>query len=273
MCVSLLVAAASLLPAAATAGQSKKLTAKRSGVVAIVTYQGSSLYAQDVRITLKRAGAMVIRRARVRDSATGQPTSNGPSALAIADLNGDGEPEVILDLNTGGVHCCAYSRIYQFDAAYADYTWTEHEWGNYSYSIGDRNKDGVPEFSTADDRFAYAFTAFSFSVPPLQIFEYRAGEMRDVTSSYPKRVRRDARTWWRMYVKQRRRPAYKRADLRGVLAGWAADKYRLGEQDEVWKTLRGARRRGELRGSAPWPKGRSYLRELRSFLEATGYAD
>lgn len=73
-------------------------------------------------------------------------------------------------------------------------------------------------------------------------------------------------------MKERRKPVHRRVDLRGILAGWAADKYQLNQQKDVWKTLKGARARGELRGSSPWPKGRKYVRELRGLLEATGYA-
>ncbi len=272
LCVSVLAATAVLLPTVALAGQANKLTAKRGSVRATVTFKGSSLYASNIRITLKRAGTTVVDAARVRDSASGKPTISGPTALAVTDLNGDGEPEVLLDLYSGGAHCCTYTRIYQFDSVYGAYTWIDHEWGNYPYALEDLDRDGTPEFWSADDRFAYAFSAYAFSIPPVQILEYRNGTMRDMTRNYPKTVRRDAKTWWTLYVKERRKPAARRLDLRGVLAGWAADKYQLGEQSDVWKTLKGARKRGELRGSSPWPKGRKYLRELRAFLAATGYA-
>lgn len=272
LCFASLLAAAVLVPAAAFGGQANTLTDTHGGVRATVTFQGSSLYASNVRITIKRAGTAVLKRAKVRDSASGQPTTSGPASLMVVDLNGDGEPEVMLDLFTGGAHCCSYSRIYQFDPTYGDYTWVEHEWGNYLYSIDDLDGDGIPELASADDRFAYAFAAYAFSIPPVLILEYREGALRDVTREHPRSVRRDAKKWWKLYVKERRKPMHRRVDLRGILAGWAADKYQLGQQKDVWKTLKGARARGELRGSSPWPKGRKYLRELRGFLEATGYA-
>ena len=144
--------------------------------------------------------------------------------------------------------------------------------GNYPYDLSDLDGDGVPEFLSADDRFAYAFAAFALSIPPVQIWQYREGRMNDATRGFRKSVKRDANTWWKLYKKERRKSLANRVDLRGVLAGWAADKYQLGQQATVWKTLKAARKRGELRGSGPWPRGRKYLRELREFLEATGYA-
>lgn len=269
---TLVLAVAIMLPSLAAAGSKKTLSASHADVAATVTYDGSELYASNVRITVTRAGSTILDRVKVRDAGTGDPTTSGPTLLAVTDLNGDGEPEVLLDLYSGGAHCCVFTRIYQFDVAYTDYTWIEHGWGNYPYDLADLDGDGLPEFSSADDRFAYAFAAFAFSIPPVQIWQYRAGAMSDVTPGFRASIKRDARKWWKLYKKERRKPIAKRTDLRGILAAWAADKYRLGHKAVVWKTLKGARKRGELRGSAPWPKGRKYLRELRAFLNATGYS-
>ena len=69
--------------------------------------------------------------------------------------------------------------------------------------------------------------------------------------------------------------ANRQDDLRGLLAAWVADEYRLGLADEAWKQIEVAYRRGEL--SAPrvdplWPAGRKYISHLRAFLVKTGYA-
>jgi hypothetical protein len=269
----LVVAAiAALAPTLASAGQKQTLSASHGDVKAAVTFKGSFLFARAVRITITRGDTVVLDRVRVRDAGTGMPTASAPSLVAVTDLDGDGEPEVLLDLYSGGAHCCWFTRIYHFGGAYTDYTWTEHGWGNYPYDLVDLDGDGLPEFSSADDRFAYAFAAYAFSIPPIQIWQYRSGLMSDVTRSYRTDIKRDARTWWRLYKKERRKSIEKRSDLRAILAAWAADKYQLGHKVQVWKTLKAARKRGELRGDAPWPKGRKYLRELRAFLVATGYA-
>ena len=267
-----LFAAAAAFSPTALAGEKQTLMASHGNVKAKVTFKGSFLFAENVRISITRAGTTVLRRVKVLESRTGEPTASAPSLVSVTDLNGDGEPEVLLDLYSGGAHCCWFTRIYQFDGAFSDYTWTEHGWGNYPYDLEDIDGDGLPEFSSADDRFAYAFAAYAFSIPPVQIWRYGAGQMDDVTRSFRPSIKRDANTWWKLYKRERRKKPAKRVDLRGILAGWAADKYQLGHKAQVWKTLKAARKRGELRGSPPWPRGRKYLRDLRAFLKAAGYA-
>ena len=264
-------AAVALFPAIATGGATQTLSASHGNVRASVTYVGDFLLARNVRVTVVRAGTTILDRAKVLEARSAEPTTSAPTLISAADLNGDGEPEVLLDLYSGGAHCCSFTRIYQFDPAFGDYTWTEHGWGNYPYDLADLDGDGVPEFSSADDRFAYAFAAYAYSIPPIQIWQYRAGAMNDVTRTYRKSIRRDANTWWKLYKKERRKSLARRIDLRGILAGWAADKYQLGHRATVLKTLRAARKRGELRGPSPWPKGRKFIRELRVFLNSTGY--
>ena len=266
-----LTAVLALFPSVAAAGETQTLSASRGNVQASVTHVGDFLLASNVRVTVTRAGVTILDRAQVLEARGGEPTTSAPSLISVTDLNGDGELEVLLDLYSGGAHCCSFTRIYQFDPAFGAYTWTEHGWGNYPYNLEDLDGDGLPEFSSADDRFAYAFAAYAFSIPPVQIWQYRAGEMQDVTRTYRKSIKRDANRWWKLYKKERRKKIARRGDLRAILAGWAADKVQLGHKATVWKTLRAARKRGELRGPSPWPKGRKFIRELRTFLRATGY--
>ena len=93
-----------------------------------------------------------------------------------------------------------------------------------------------------------------------------------MTNGFPWLVRREAASLWAEYRKDRGQPG---ADMRGVLAAWLADEYRLGRAAEGWAQIDAAYRRGEL--SSPrvdllWPAGRKYLRALRAFLVKTGYA-
>ena len=144
-------------------------------------------------------------------------------------------------------------------------------WGDPGYELQDLDHDGRPEFVSADDRFAYRFTYYAASALPVQIWHYDHGAMIDVTSSYPAVVRSDAATLWSEYVKAR---TDKGADVRGVLAAWLADEYRLGLGDEAWSKIRAAYARGELstpRVDPIWPAGQKYLSALRSFLAHAGY--
>jgi hypothetical protein len=173
-------------------------------------------------------------------------------SVAIGRLDGDRTRDVVVDLFTGGAHCCTVSQLVLQRAG--GWVTDEHNWGDPGYRLGDPNHDGRREFVTADDRFAYAFTAYAFSGLPVRILSYRHGRFRDVTDRYRHRVRVDARRWWRSY---HRAPADEYPQ--GVLAAWAADQYRLSRRHEALRYVRRQARHGKLRAAmgksraARWP--------------------
>lgn len=190
-------------------------------------------------------------------------------SVAIRDLDGDGDAEVILELFWGGAHCCFWSRIYRFGVAHSTYAPVNHFWGNSRHRLQDLNDDGRPEFVSSDDRFAYAFTDYASSVEPIQLWSYDHGEFREITRSYPRRIARDAAQLWRLYLSHRGTRS-----VRGILAAWAADQYMLGRSRTVDQALAQALRRDELAstGFSDWPTSpRAYVRELKKFLKRTGY--
>lgn len=143
-------------------------------------------------------------------------------------------------------------------------------WGNPGYSLADLDRDGRPELVSADDRFAYAFAAYVFSAEPPRICQFEGGELVDVTRSFPKVIAADAAFEWRAYLKAR---AERDADLRGILAAFVADQFLLGRPEEAWRALDLAYRRGDVsRGDSLWPRGKAYLKALREFSAANGYA-
>ena len=189
----------------------------------------------------------------------------------MRDLDQDGEPEVVVDLYTGGAHCCVVSQIFRYRSARDDYRPSRAFWGNPGYGFADYDGDGRPELVTRDDRFAYAFTAYAASVSPIRIWHYDAGALVDVTRDFPAVIARDAAELWRLYGRFRRS---RFPEVRGVLAAYLADKALLGEEEEGWRRLRAALARGEL-GRAPakdgYAAGARYLEKLRTFLRTTGY--
>jgi subtilisin-like proprotein convertase family protein len=245
----------------------------RGGVSADLSYRESNSFYRDLRITIRRhekvALTTAIDRIACKDcSVSGIGTIMG-QPLRVADLDRDGEPEVLLDLYTGGAHCCWFTLFLRWDGR--SYRSTQHLWGDPSYDLQDVDHDGRPELVSADDRFAYAFTDYAASALPIQIWRYDHGTLTDVTSSYPTLVRKDATSLWQGYLQTR---AQSGADDRGVLAAWLADEYRLGLADEGWARIQAAYRRGELsppRVDPLWPAGQKYLKALRSFLAKNGY--
>jgi hypothetical protein len=221
-------------------------------------------------LQIARGGAVVLDQAvppYSRQSAIVMPAGVGQKrSLSIHDLDGDGEPEVLLDLFWGGAHCCSWTRVYRYDASGNTYVPVNHFWGDLGYRLQDLDGDGKPELISGDDRFAYRFAAFAFSGFPIQIWSYAGGRFTDVTRRFPKRVAADAARQWR-YSREAGRRYH---EYRGFLASWAADQYLLGHRAKVAQALAGASKRGELNRGLPASPA-AYIRSLERFLRSSGY--
>jgi hypothetical protein len=144
------------------------------------------------------------------------------SAVKVADLDGDGEPEVLVDTFSGGVHCCLTARLLTFDGT--GYRPTDIAYRDVGYQLQDADGDGRPELVGYDPRFSEAFTAFAASAFPPQVFAVAAGKLVDVTRKVPRLARADARAQLRQV-----RSAKRGDDVRGALAAYVADQYLLGK--------------------------------------------
>src|SRR5205807_2651225 len=102
--------------------------------------------------------------------------------------------------------------------------------------------DGKLEFASADDRFAYAFAAYSFSGLPIQIWCFAGHRFVDVTRMFPTQIAADAKSHLSLY----RRAARRGLGL-GEIAAWAADEDLLGHSALVRRTLSAQLRMGRLR--------------------------
>lgn len=170
---------------------------------------------------------------------------------------------MLLDLYTGGAHCCSVLQIFSFDPATGTYVMTEHDFGDPGYRIKDLGGDGQLEFVTADDSFAYAFTDYAASGLPIQILTFAGGHFTDVTRQYPKLIAKDAARFLKDF----------KHDLRdgvGLIAAWAADEDSLGHTSLVSRTLNRELRAGHLRALAG-VGGKKFLRELNKLLRKDGY--
>ena len=170
-----------------------------------------------------------------------------------------------IDLYSGGAHCCWYTQVYRYIPSANLYLRLVHSWGNVFYKSADLDRDGLPEFVSADDRFAYEFTSFSGSTFPVQIWQYHAGRFVDVTRRFPRPIRRDARRQWRWAVAKGNR-----AGNVGPLASWAADECLLRHCRSAFRQLDALRRKHWI-GHGWDATPRKFLRHLRRFLQRTGY--
>jgi hypothetical protein len=222
-----------------------------------------------VRLVVDRAGRRVLD-ARVPDYSrligTGpmKQVFGASRSLVVGDLDGDHEPEILLEFYGGGAHCCFWSRIYRWDAAASRYATIAHLWGNVNSRLADLGGDRQKEFVSADDRFAYVFASYADSTFPLRIWTYRQGTLVDTTRAHPALIAQDAARQWRLY-RERLPQGY----VRGFLAAWAADQCLLGRGPAALARL--ARLSSTFSDRRYSDSAAAYLWHLRSFLRRTGY--
>jgi hypothetical protein len=263
-----------VLPGAASADDAGSLTASAGTVQATLTWGQAEFGVANPRLAIVRDGATLFDASPVAGSescsegycrflASGKRTS----ALQVVDLNGDGEPEVLVDAYSGGAHCCALTEILAFNGT--GYAVTEAYWGNTGYELQDLDRDGKPELVGYDDAFAGQFSSFAASFFPPRVVDYEPsvnGALRDVTDHFVALIRKNQRQALNA-LKRARRQHY---ETLGIVAAYVADMYLIGDNDAVRPYLKRARKRGDLRtisGRAP----RSFERQLLAFLKKQGY--
>ena len=164
--------------------------------------------------------------------------------VGLRDLNGDGEPEAIVDLFTGGSSCCVFVYAYGFDAAANVYRRARLDTGG-GFVVRDYDDDGVIELVGDDFRFRGLFTCGACGSRPIRIWHYGLRRFEVVTPSFPAQIRTHARRMKRIYERVRHRkdaPVF----VKGALAPYAADLCLLDRCGAGFRLVRLAIRRGEL---------------------------
>ena len=270
----LLLLAALALAAAPAHAKVLTETASAGAVQATLSYDKTGDFEfKDLRLKIVRQGATLFDdRITDPDTSLVQPAGAGEGgALQARDLDGDGEPEVVVDLFTGGAHCCLHSLVYRFQADRNGYSSFEHNWGNPGYRLVDLDRDGIPEFDSADDRFTDQFGPFAAAWPPERIFRLQNGRFVDVTRSFRARLERGARSLYRRFRREVRRG--RRLFARNVLAAYSAEEHLTGHGARANRRIRAALRRGALRPefAGDIPAGRAFVRKLNRVLRRYGY--
>lgn len=237
------------------------------------TYDYSALH---VKIT--RAGVVVLDQdigTEQCDGCAGWPASGaqrGVSSVTVRDLDGDDEPEVLIDLYSGGANCCWYSDSFRYDDVQGRYIEKVlRPGGSFPYTLKDLDRNGTPEFRSYDYRFAYKYGSNADTPRPLRIFDWSGGRLVDATIAYPRLAARDAAQYYKGYLRYRKA---KDVNVRGLLAAYLASSYNARNGAAAWKRVVAAYHRGDVdkkfAGDAG-PHGRSYLISLRKFLKKLGY--
>ncbi len=268
-----------LSAASAATAATVVVTARAGPVVATLSYVRTvgRPAVTDVRLRVAREGRAVhderLRQVGCRGCSiwvAGLGAALGE--LRARDLDDDREPEVVVDLWTGGAHCCALAAVYRWQGG--RYRRTVLDFGNAGYDLVDLDRDALPELRSSDDRFSYAFAPYAYSPRPVRIWHWQAGRLANVTRRFPNVVRADAQTLFKAYARARK--PLDPVAVRGALAAWAADMHVLGRTGEAWRRLEAARRARELGGGSRdalgYPAGARFITELRGFLRRSGYA-
>jgi hypothetical protein len=270
--ITILVLASSALLAPAALATTQ--TASAGGVTATFTFAGKYPNYTGLHLTIAQAGSVLYDQP-VRSATCGKycaPGATGAkaSSVHIIDLDHTGQPNVVLDIYSGGAHCCSIEQIFTFAPATRTYSKAERNFGDPGARIQDLGHDGRFEFLTADDRFAYEFTDFAASGLPLQILTFSGGRFHDVTNSYPALIRKDATIWLKAF-KAMARQHY--SDSVGVIAAWAADQYRLGRSAAANRYLSQQAKAGHLKSALgrSVPQGQKFVAALKRFLRRHGY--
>jgi len=254
-------------PAAVAATQ----TASAGNVTATFTFQEKVPNFHGLQLSIARGGTVVYDQpvvAKFCDTLCWPgPVTGGRPAVQVVDLEHDGEPDVVLNLYSGGAHCCTVLQVFSFDPGTMTYVKTERTFGDPDARIVDLRHDGQFEFLTADDSFAYEFTDFAGSGLPIEIETFAGGQFTDVTRSYPALVAKDAAFWLKAF-KGTARDHY--SDSVGVIAAWAADEDLLGHVKLANRYLAQQAKAGHL--NAPFAAGGTkFVAHLQKFLRRRGY--
>ncbi|HEY7574210.1 MAG TPA: hypothetical protein VIB08_03555 [Thermoanaerobaculia bacterium] len=221
--------------------------------------RGGGFFCRPARLEIFREEAPVFE-----DTFAGVPGYLGRSPdrgpLAAEDLDGNGEPEVLLDLYSGGAHCCSSTRIY-FRSGNGRYAMLSHDWGNAGYRLEDFDRDRKLEFLSADDAFSYAFTSYAASRRPPRIWRFEDGRLADVTRRHPKILEEDAASCWKAFAELSPKDPTG-DDVRGLAGAYVADQCLLDRCKEGWEKLRAAYDK---------PDREKFFRELSSLLQKNGY--
>jgi hypothetical protein len=260
------------LPGAALADDAGSVTASGGAVQATLSWEKADYGVKNPRLIVVRAGATLYDGSPVGDPDTCAvgcifAGTGADAPLKVLDLGGDAEPEVLVDVFTGGAHCCVLSEILRFTGS--GYARLETDWGSSGYKLEDLDGDGRPELNGSDFAFEDAFTSHAASFEPPLVLAYDPAQksgFRDVTRRFPAVVRKNAKEALHVLRTARRQ----HAETLGIVAAYTADLYLLGRGREVRPYLHRARKRGDLRtiaGRAP----RSFDATLLKFLRKRGY--
>lgn len=273
MLLAAAAAALALLPATALAAAPVTETASSGVVSATFTHtDAGDQQFKDLKITVTRGGVQAysgmpkVKGCEQPYCAPDTVDGGARQALSVVDVTGDGEPEVIVNMYSGGAHCCEIAVVLQWTGN--TYKVLQHNFADPGYTlVPAADGTGPAAFVTADARFGYEYTAYAFSGMPFMAWRIEDGRWSDQTLSYPAAIKADAARQKKAYMKVR-----KTRESLGLLAAYIADEYLLLRRTQADAFLQDELRAGRLKTTSGWPGGKAYIKQLKKDLRAWGYA-
>jgi len=265
--LALAYAVAAVFAAAPAAALAATQSASSGIVSASFSYQGSvGPTLKDETLTIERSGQVAYAAPVTANLCTVSipcdPASN--HSVHVVDLEAGGEPDVVLDLFSGGANCCTVEQVFSYDPGTMTYVKTERDFGQVGEKLEDLSHDGRLEFLSADSSFECTFTDCADSGAPIQILAFADRRFTNVTTAYPKLIAKDAAKWLRLYQH------HLSAGL-GLIAPWAADEDLLGHSAQAKAYLAQQLAAHHLKGQPFYPGGRKFVTALDRFLRKHGY--
>ena len=260
---------ASAPAAAQTDGTVTVERATSGAVTAELSYRNN----RDFRVRITRQGQVVYDRpigGPCRQFCMPAESALTGQNVGFRDLDGIGEPEVIVDVHTGGTSCCVVVFAFGYDAAANRYRRARLDTGT-GFVARDYDRDRVLELVGDDFRFRGLFTCGACGPRPIRIWQYAPAGFDVATRGFPGRIRAHARRMRRFYARARR--TGDAAVVKGALNPYVADLCLLDRCGAGFRLVRASLRRGELDRRTSFdvsPLG-AYLRTLKRFLRRTGY--